>query len=81
MYKENKNHVNGKIDILLIPETKIDNTFPTSTFEMQNYKPVRFDRTAYVEGPLLFARRDITAEKLLLLCFGNIFSSLCIFLT
>ena len=35
----------GKIDILVITETKADSTFPLSQFSVQGYsKPYRFDR-------------------------------------
>ena len=62
----------GKIDILLISETKINNSFPTSQFEIQGYTPFRLDRSANGGGLLLYIRNDIPAKRLPLLGFGNI---------
>ena len=37
----------SKVDILVISETKIDNTFHSGQFYIQGYpKPLRLDRTA-----------------------------------
>ena len=49
--------VNGRIDILLISETKIDATFPTSQFEIPGFSsPFRLDRTERGGGLLLYIR-------------------------
>ena len=43
--------VKDKLDIILISETKIDNTFPKSQFEIQGYSPpFRLDRNAHGVG-------------------------------
>lgn len=55
----------NKIDILLISETKIDQTFPKSQFLIQSYsEPYRLDRTANGGGILLYVRSDIPSTKL-----------------
>ena len=46
--------VTGNIDILLISETKIDNTFPTSQFAISGFSsPYRLDHSRHGEGLLL----------------------------
>ena len=41
----------NKVDILVISETKIDNTFPSGQFYIQGYsKPLSLDRTAMGGG-------------------------------
>ena len=57
--------VSNRIDILLITETKIDHTFPTTQFLMKSYsKPLRLDRTAFGGGLLLYIRKDIAFRNL-----------------
>ena len=52
--------INGNIDILVITETKIDNSFPTQQFLMTGYSaPFRFDRNQYGGGLLVYFRDDI----------------------
>ena len=51
------NLVKGRIDILLISETKIDNTFPTSQFVIPGFSsPFRLDRSEHGGGLLSFER-------------------------
>ena len=61
----------GKIDILLISETKIDNTFPTSQYGKQGYTLFRLNRSANEGDLLLYTRNTILAKKLPYLAFGN----------
>ena len=57
--------VKDKLDIILISETKIDNTFPKSQFEIQGYSPpFRLDRNAHGGGLLFYARSDIPCKSL-----------------
>ena len=57
--------IKGKIDILLIRETKIDSTFPTAQFEIYDYSsPYRLDRTISGGGLLLYTREDIPTRLL-----------------
>ena len=64
--------IGGKIDILMISETKIDNSYPPSQFGIQVYNNFRLDRTASGGGLLLYTRNDIAAKKLPYMAFGNI---------
>ena len=64
--------ISGKVDIMLISETKLDNTFPKVQFHLQGYsEPSRLDRTAHGGGLLLYVRSDIPIKPLPLV-FGNI---------
>ena len=57
--------VRGKVDILVITETKLDSTFPTSQFLIGGYnEPYRFDRNRNGGDVLIYVREDITDHKL-----------------
>ena len=57
------NIIKNEIDILMISETKIDNSFPISQFTMTGYSiPFRLDRTSHGGGILLFVREDIPCK-------------------
>ena len=52
--------VKDHLDIFLISETKIDDTFPESQFHCQGYsKPFRRDRSLVTGGLLLYINEDI----------------------
>ena len=47
--------VQGKVDILVITETKLDTTFPTSQFLIEGYsEPYHFDRNRNEGGVLIY---------------------------
>ena len=55
--------IKGKIDILMIWETKVDDTFPDSQFFLDGFgKPFRLDRNRNGRGIMLFIRNDIPAK-------------------
>ena len=57
--------IGNNIDVLLITETKLDPSFPSSQFILNGFTPpYRLDRTQYGEGIMLFIREGI-ASKLL----------------
>ena len=57
--------VTGNLDILLISETKIDNTFPDSQFLIDGFSaPIRKDRNSSGGGLLLYIRNDIPCKLL-----------------
>ena len=59
--------IRGKIDIILISETKLDCTFPKPQFKITGYSPpFRLDRNKNGGGLLLFIRDDIPAKQLAL---------------
>ena len=64
--------VNGSIDILVISETKIDETFPFSQFYISGYsKPYRLDRTAYGGGVMIYVKENIPSKILKLHSFAD----------
>ena len=60
--------VKGNIDVILISETKLDSSFPSSQFLIEGYtSPYRLDRKEGREiggGILLFVRHDIPSKPL-----------------
>ena len=57
------NIIKNEIDILMISEIKIDNSFPICQFTMTGYSiPFRLDRTSHGGGILLFVREDIPSK-------------------
>ena len=48
------------VDILVIYETKLDETFPSSQFHMNGFSlPYRLDRNCHGGGVMIFVRKDI----------------------
>ena len=55
----------GNIDILMVSETKIDMSLPTSQFVIQGFAaPFRLDRTHTSGGILVYVRDDIPSKLL-----------------
>ena len=55
----------GKIEILVISETKPDSTFPLNQFAIRGYsKPYRFDRNRNGSGVFICVREDILSREL-----------------
>ena len=58
--------IKGKLDILVITETKLDSTFPEKQFFIPGYKkPFRADRNKDGGGVIIFVREDIPCDNLL----------------
>ena len=56
-------YVGNNLDILMVSETKIDDTFPESQFLIESFStPYRLDRTAKGGGILLYIRQDIPSK-------------------
>ena len=57
--------IKDNIDILILTETKIDNSFPDSQFIIEGFsKPYRLDRNAHGGGILIYVREDIPSKQL-----------------
>ena len=55
----------GKVDIFIVPATKLESTFPTSHFMIDDYsEPYRFDRNRNGGGVLIYIREDIPSKLL-----------------
>ena len=62
--------IDGKVDIFLIRETKIDGTFPTSQFLMSNFSNVyRLDRNDKGGGIMLFVKDNLITFPVSGFCF------------
>ena len=60
-----KNVVTNKVDILLVSETKLDETFPTNQFFIEGYsQPFRLDKNALSGGIMIYIRNDIPCKIL-----------------
>ena len=56
-----KELVNGNTDIFLLPETKLDETFPNKQFETQGYKTFRRNRNKFRGGIMIYVNLNITS--------------------
>ena len=57
--------IQGKMDTLVITETKTDSTFPLNQFAIQGYsKPYRFDRNRNGGGVFIYLGEDIPDREL-----------------
>ena len=55
--------IKGNIDVLLVSETKIDDTFPNGNFLIDGLStPYRLDRNSNGGGLRLFVREDISSN-------------------
>ena len=60
-----KTIISGKVDIMIIVETKLDDSYPTSQFSINGYsRPFRLDRDKRGGGILLYIREDIPCKIL-----------------
>ena len=58
-----KDQIKGNIDILMISEIKIDDTFPHGQFFIEGFStPYRLDRDLNGGGILLYVREDIPSN-------------------
>ena len=58
-------NVSGEVDLLMISETKIDESFPKSQFLIKGFSdPFRIDRNVHAGGILLYVREDIPTKLL-----------------
>lgn len=57
--------INDDLDVLLICETKIDDSFPTAQFLMSGFsKPYRLEHSSNVWGTFLYVRDNIPSRLL-----------------
>ena len=54
--------VKGKADVLMITETKLDDSFPTMQFNIEGYHTFRLDRNEYGGGILLYVWDDVPSK-------------------
>ena len=57
--------IKDKIDILVLVETKLENTFPENQFCIEGFgKPYRLDRNRNGGGVMVYVRKDIPSKEL-----------------
>ena len=57
--------VKGKIDVLMVSETKIDDSFPVGSFVIDGFStPYRLDHDSNGGGIMLYVREDIPSNLL-----------------
>ena len=57
------------VDILVVCETKLDETFPSSQFHMDGFSlPCRLDRNRNGGGVMIFVKEDIPSKLLTKVC-------------
>ena len=55
----------NKVDILLVSETKLDETFPINLFVIEGYsQPFRLDKNCQSGGIIIYIRNDIPCKLL-----------------
>ena len=53
------------IDLLMVSETKLDDTFPPGQFKIEGYStPIRLDRNRHGGGVMIFTRSDLPCHEL-----------------
>ena len=64
-YEPLKDIIKDNVDILLVSETKLDDTFPDGQFFIEGYKePVRLDRNKNGGGLLFFIHDDLNSKEI-----------------
>ena len=64
-FDELKSLIAGNIDLLVVTETKLDESFPTEQFFIEGYSaPYRLDRNKHGGGILIYVREDISSKQL-----------------
>ena len=57
--------IKGNIDILILTESKLDNSFPVNQFIIDDYwPPFRANRNQYGGGVIIYVREDIPSREL-----------------
>ena len=57
--------VKDKVDIIMVSETKLDESFPTSQFLVKGYStPIRFNRNCHGGGLMCFISDDLPHKEL-----------------
>ena len=63
---ELKSLITGNIDILVVTETKLDDSFPNAQFFIDGFSaPYRLDRNKHGGGIMIYVREDISSKQLL----------------
>ena len=61
-FEQLKEVIGTYLDVLIIVETKLDDSFPTAQFSIAGYKPFRLDRNKLGGGLMVYVREDIPSK-------------------
>ena len=62
--------IKSEVDILLVSETKINDSFPSAQFQISGFlTPYRMDRNGNGGGIILYVREDIPSKEIT--CYPN----------
>ena len=71
-YEDLKTLIKGNIDILVITESKLGESFPTQQFAIEGYSlPCRFDRNVNGGGVIIYVGEDIPCKELTTYSFSS----------
>ncbi len=57
--------IGNNIDVLVLTETKLDDSFPTAQFSIEGFStPYRLDRNRHGGGVMIYVREDIPSKQL-----------------
>ena len=57
--------IKDNVDLLMVSETKVDDSFPRGQFEIEGYSsPIRLDRNRHGGGVMIFSRVDLPCHEL-----------------
>ena len=57
--------IKGRIDVLVVGETKLNDNFPNQRFRINGYcNPYRLDRNVFGGGVMIYVRNDIPSKRL-----------------
>ena len=60
-----KSLIKDNVDILMISETKLDNTYPVGQFLIEGYsEPIRLDRNCHGGGLIFYMRSDLPCKEI-----------------
>ena len=77
-YDSLKEIVSKNLDILIVAETKIDDSFPKEQFHLEGYAdPLRLDRNGEGGGFLVYVKSNITTRQLKSVKFETDMGCIC----
>jgi len=64
-FEELKTLISGNIDVLIVTETKLDESFPIGQFVIDGFSiPFRLNRNRWGGGILIYVREDLPSKEL-----------------
>ena len=70
--------IKPNLDIFLVSETKLDQTFPNNQFFIDGYRMFRRDRNSYGGGLCMYINQDIGCRLIDIDCLSENIESICV---